>query len=331
MKHIHLFFLGALLICSSCSTENPFEPEEVKLLVSIEGVEKSRVNLDGNGFDDGDQFAFFFEKREPVTSSMSLYGYNTSTGWGYINDPIYWDDQEERDDLYRYFCAVAPIEHYTVSNHSFSVKNDQTLDTDYKDSDLLIARVYTNKRLIPIKFYHAFSRVIVKITGSTDINNTNGYFDAADFNGMAVSLNNVKLTGYIDYSTDPIQNNETYNPEVRVNVADVDAAKSITMHSINSNPTANGTTKTVTSTFYAIVPPQIISTPSLLTIKIAINADGTDKTYYFKTTDVKFVKGNATSINLTLNKSDVELSAAEIDISSWKNILAEDYNHIVLE
>jgi len=330
MKHIHLLFLGSLLVCSSCSTENTLEPEEVKLLVSIDGAEKSRVNLDGDKFENNDKFAFFFMKSEPTAEPTSWYKYSSSTGWDYEGQRTYWDDQEEREDLYRYFCATLPFdpEYYEINGNVFTVEDDQTLDTDYKKSDLLIARVYTNKRLIPIKFYHAFSRVIVKITASSNSNNPDGYFDVADFEGMSVTLNNVKLTGNLDYSDEPEKNDITYDPKIGVEATG--NAESVTMYSIDSNPKANGTAKTVTSTFYAIVPPQIISVQPLLTINI--NTDGTDKTYYFKTTDVKFEKGKATTINLTLDKSKVELSAAtNIEISDWKGILAEDGKPIVLE
>jgi len=335
MKHIRLFFLGALAIYCSCSTENSFEPEEVKLLVSIEGIEKSRVNLDGNGFENTDQFTFFFEEDKPISNpSAPLYRYDGSS-WSTSN-PTYWDDQEIKK---RFFCAVSPFEYYTIIDHTFTIEDNQADAANYKKSDLLIARVNTTKRLIPIKFHHVFSRVIVKITGSTDISKDNiqGYFDKDDFKGMTVALNGVKLTGNIDYTAFTVADDDpTYDPDYdpNVEVTAAGTAESVEMYSVADNPAVNSKAKTIISNFYAIVPPQEISGQPLLTIKIKVGE--TYKTYYYKVkSDVtvkNFVQGKQTTINLTLNKSKVELSDGDIEINAWSDdISANDDNPIVLD
>lgn len=340
MKHIRLFFLGALAICCSCSTENSFEPEEVKLIVSIEGTKESRVNLDGDKFVDGDEFTFFFEKDKPISNPAPLYQYDGSI-WSTAN-PTYWDDQEEKT---RQFCAVSPFDEndYVVISgnvHTFTVQADQNAEVNqnkeinYKKSDLLIARVNTSKRLIPIKFHHVFSRVAVNIKATTDPDNINGYFDKDDFKGMTVTLNDVKLTGNINYTNLPTKDDATYNPNVEVTATGT--TESVNMHFKDAKPTVNDISKTVSSTFYAIVPPQPISEQPLLTIRIKVGE--TDKTYYYKVkSDVtvkNFVQGKQTTINLTLDKSKVELSDIDktIQIVGWnEDISVNDNNPIELE
>lgn len=307
-KHIRLFLLASIgmSVCTSCDTDNAMvEKEEVLLNVSIAKTTPTRVNMDGDGFEDGDQFGFFFLQDKP-TAVTSTYTYNSSK-WTY-STPTYWDDYAR--DVERYFCAVMPWNGYVINtsdpyDHTFSVQKSQETDDNYKASDLLIARVKTNERLIPIEFNHAFARAIVNITSYIDLNG-----------GITISMNNTATKATLAYVNEPFS---------VVGIASTSVPDDIVMHPVKVDGKE--------ATFIAIVPPQDITATKLLTTTITVN--NVAKAYYFTlASDVtaEFKQGNETTINVTLNKTDVELSDVEnaIKIAPWGTIDLKDDNPIKL-
>lgn len=303
-KHIRLILLATIgmFVSTSCGTDNAsVEREEVQINVSIAGTTPTRVNIDGDGFDDGDKFGFFFLQDKPGKLTAT-YTYNNSK-WTYSN-PTYWDNYVR--DVEKYFCAVMPWDgRYNTTDHTFSVNTSQKAADDYKASDLLIARVKTNERLIPIAFNHAFARAIVKITSYVDLDG-----------GISVSMNGVATKATLTYVNDPF---------AVVGISGVAEVKDIVMHPLK--------VEGKNATFIAIVPPQNITATKLLTTTITV--DGVAKAYYFTLgSDVTatFEQGKETTINVTLNKTSIELSDVEkaIKVEPWGTITLEDNDPIEL-
>lgn len=331
--HINLLFaLSALLAMSftSCSRDDSGEtptPQEVELLVTLEGEPETKVNLAGSAFENGDQFRFFFNSAVPTAGADANTGGDTDvkiTGYTYRSAtkvwetllPIYWDDHLARE---RDFCAVSPFDLYTVSGHRFSVNADQSANvSNYKSSDLLVARVKTDARRIPLEFHHALSRVIVDVTASTDDTKPEGWFAPTALAGLKATLNDVQTGAEITYHALTLNNTDP-----AISSTAVGSQADVKMYCTKA-PLYEEAKKTITATFLAILPPQTFGAgTTLVTFDLGTGTD--KKTYYFSVPAGKtatFSQGNATRISVRLTKSKVELAGGseDIKITPWGEI-----------
>lgn len=327
---------------AGCQSDDHIHPQEVQLHVLLEGeVPETRVNVAGTAFLADDKFRFFFNSDRPTglysdspsTSGSDAdlkitdYNYVSANNWA-TTHPIYWDDHEIIAD--RNFCGIMPFdENYNTSDHTFAIRTDQTIVesniSHYQKSDLLLARTETNARLIPLKFWHILSRVIVNITASADTG-VDGYFILTELEGMQVELIDIEPVAKIAY-TIPIVPGEDYDPNVTVTAQ---GTKSLINMHCSKTPAEKD--KKITATYVSVVPPQVITSGNRA-LRITMNVEGTKKQYYFKhDSNIDFVQSKQTIINIDLYKNKVKLSdvADEVDIQPWGTIKAKDNDPIKL-
>lgn len=343
--YIPLLIISIVWLTTSCQKETlPVNaPEELQLQVMMAGEQPgTRVAVDEPKFDPDDEFRFFFNESMPTADAAGTntgqgvddnyikvadYTYTNSNKWT-TTTPIYWDDQKTITN--RKFCGIMPFSsNYTVASHSFTVATDQSVKTGYQASDLMIARTITAKRLIPLNFWHALSRVVVNVTVHTtkDIDVDPDHFAENALEGMTVDIYNVYPIATIDYSTNPDTDSAIKDPKIAVAADNTSMRKNVTMYhypltdKIESNK--------VTSSHIAIIPPQTITKEDGTTALVITLTDGpTEKKYYFKHTDnITFEQHKKTVINVTLSKLKVE---GTITVEPWGTIEADGSGPIVL-
>lgn len=327
--------LFLLLVTTACSSDGPGEEpekpieiqkEEVEFTISLNGLEITKAGVDGTNFLAGDQFKLFFNSTKPPfdesgrEDSIRIYTLNSSGNWN-TTTPMYWDDQFAR---YRDICAITLYDSYgdlykktNTDTDYFSVKTDQTGKEDYLASDLLISRTTTDKRLIPLPFYHVMSRILVNI-GAPTKENPEGWFTVQDFTGLTATLTNMYPKAAIKYGVDPT---ETKSDITVTTVEESESTGNILMYPLNNIPEERN--DSVFCSFVAIIPPRatLEQGQTLLSIKI-VKEDDKGNTYLFKPGILgrNFSKqGYQTTINVSLKKTDViaEIVETDIEIVPW--------------
>lgn len=337
--------LGCLAFaCGKGEGEPADNRQAVEIVVSVDGQTLSRVTTSGNLFEDDDKFRFFFNAEAPTTDSPSTtggdavrkitdYTYDSET-WT-PTEPIYWNDHEIITA--RNFCAVMPFGNYSVGadldSHKFTVQANQSLSdsTGYKKSDLLMARVSTGKRLIPLRFYHMMAKVVVVVKASTKETDA-AAFSANAFDDMTVSLNEVCITGKVAFDA-LTSDHPDYDPAISVSGDTGTTAGDVKMLELTEAVNENDE---LTMKFAALIPPQTVAQGDLLLTFANVESEK-KKTYYMKVTTsegVTFLQGKSTIITVTLGKSDVEIAVVEdnIRIAGWDviNASSNDNDPIVL-
>lgn len=335
-EYIYILFIPFALLLNlgfvSCEAQDSSEQEEVKLQIMLGDTEtQTRVTVVGEDFTDEDKFQFFFDSAIPSDGSgvkTAEYTFDKDADtWSPLPNPIYWDNQTVVE---RSFCAFLP---YNATNnlnnataYSFSVGTDQSTENQYQASDLLIARVKTAQRLIPLKFWHVLSKVVVNVTASTDAKEPDS-FGATDLNGMVVELTGILPDATVTYGILTLDDKDNeYNPAVT-------AVATGTATNIKMLCTADPEDKSnvITGTYTAVIPPQNI-TSGIKSIIITLTS-GTKKTYHFKhKAAINFEQGKQLTIDVVLKKSQVEISDVDGDVTiePWGAIAAKDDTPIVL-
>lgn len=314
--YLHATILFAL-IGSSCSSDNDTaELKYIELDVSIQNETATRVNMDGDAFEENDQFRIYFYSYCPIPTAgsekiISVYQYNgTTEGWGVSTGetPIYWDDRNQA--IVRNFCAIMPYDDYDVSGQTYAVQTNQTTQAAYKKSDLLIACTRTAQRLVPVAFKHAYSRLIVKF------DDPESSFGTLQYN--TITLKEVKTTGAMIYTEKT--NDVDGKDEITVAASAQGSNNSVQMHKADDagNPY-----------FTAILPPQTIAEGTAV-FEITVTEDSKAKTYNYKVDvdDLILNQGEQITLTLTLKKSGIEFN--NITIAPWGTINLEDDKPIEL-
>ncbi|MDL2251398.1 fimbrillin family protein [Odoribacter sp. OttesenSCG-928-J03] len=338
MKRLYKYILSVILLSltfTGCHnnelTDASSKQEQVQLLVSVSGV-KSKVNVAGNAFENKDRFKFFFNLDKPdngpasegiADSSPKRTEYTYNSGKWTPLAPIYWDNYQM---VNRDFCAIVmfcdqandySLGNYNLENHQFSVEWNQANQDNYREayfynkSDLMMARVATSERLIPVVFSHIMSRVTVAVTATTDTTNK-GYFIPNDIKSMKVLINGVQATGQLTYNTPS-------STDPAIAVSGMGTSGNITMFCA-TKPTYSVAKQTITATYYAIFPPQVYNTLSnpLLTL-VVTDSENTEKQYYLTVdNNLTFQQGKNLSINVTLTKNGVKIKEdVSIESGDW--------------
>lgn len=330
--------LTMVVTIAGCNPDEQLDREEVKLDVMM-GEEKvqTRISESGDKFTEGDRFQFFFGTATPSDIAEKQTKYTYSSGVWIPDEPIYWDDREVGETNPKEFCAFLPYNKDNVveneNKYSFSISPDQSVKSvdgqpvNYQASDLLIARVKTTRRLIPIHFWHVLSKVRVNVTADTDANNSD-CFGENDLTGMVVKLVGIEPDATIAYNALVEDNNSSpkYNPAVEATASGTSG--NITMLCTKA-PANDKETRKITASYTAIIPPQTITANSRLITFTLTNGKPTptEKTYHFKrTTDINFLQGKQTTINVKLYKNKVEISTTEdeIKVASWGEIKTDE-------
>ena len=253
--------------------------------------------LHTTGFVNGDLINVYSYNDGKLLSSGQYKATGTSNGLEKV-EPIYWSAQGTADILGLYPSSVTP------SSTNFTVKYNQTANTDYKSSDLMVAlNTNQSKASNPqqsLSFNHKLARVKVVVT-------------CAD--GFTATIKEIRMMNVF----------RTVNINPQTGTVDADGLSNVG----NVIMQDGGTTTRMTAV--ALVPPQTIDQDNKF-IEID-TSEGTAKynpvikyndTQTYTITELKLESGKSYTINLSLKKSKVRIG---VTIVSWsedseENLLA---------
>lgn len=109
--------------------------------------------------------------------------------------PVYWLDQTTKADFYCYYPFASAVN--DVSAYSFAVQTDQSIEANYKASDLLWGKcdaVSPTAEPVQITVRHSMSNIIIKLQAG------DGY-TAADMERATVTVLGVKVNATVNLAT----------------------------------------------------------------------------------------------------------------------------------
>lgn len=282
MKKVLFFvaFAAALVSCKIEGTE--VETPKMQISLSMEIGTKATDTY----FEQGDVVGIYV-----VNYNGSTAGTLASSGNHYDNvkhtlgekwnaeTPMYWDDKETHADFYCYYPYGTPTD---VNSYSFSVKADQSSETDYKASDFIWGKatdIAPTENTIQIGTSHLMSNALIYVKPGSGF--TAEKFAAAD---------------------------------IRVNVCNVMTGAGINL--ADGTVTASGQTTDLTpfkenDHYRAIIVPQTV--PSSADSLIRVTIDGVA---YNLVKSFTFVSGEQHKFTVVVNKTS---SGINVGISDWKS------------
>ncbi|MBO7561289.1 MAG: fimbrillin family protein [Bacteroidales bacterium] len=191
-SHFFLIALSALTLSACSHLDNPVE-ESVPIALSYSTVQitgtKAAQNLNDGTFASGETVKVMVSK----TGEGNWAGYDFTTGESGTmiapNPGPYYPAGSTNIDISAYYPSSAGT--------SFTVKSDQTADSDYKASDLMFASVTDQaKQTSPVElvFSHKLVKINVNITAGSGIESITG-----------VSILNVKPTVSFNQTTGAVE------------------------------------------------------------------------------------------------------------------------------
>ncbi len=297
-KHL-ILAVCALLTFGACSggggSDDPVDPTpptpnqpskpEAKLPINISTTMLSRAT--DTNFEPGDNIGLFVVNHNADGSATALktsgnhvdnmkYTYNGT--WTPATQ-TYWSDNKTHADFYLYYPYTASIGN--VEAMEWTVKDDQSSETNYKAGDLLIGKttdVAPTENAVKIDAKHVMSQM--KITVAPGNGFTAETLGAAK---VSVKVNGLKKQGTVNLAT--------------------------------AAATAKGDAATITpmkedGSYKALVMPQVVGKGNLITV----NVDGRD--YNLATTeDINFEAGKSLKFNVTVSKTS---NGVNVNITKWE-------------
>ena len=213
MKHKALY---GIILCSlpgfmSCSGKGdeptpqpvPTPPAEEKMQISISPSIKEARATD-YGFEPGDATGLFvvnYSGNTPgVLAASGNYVDNMRfkyNGAWTADNPIFWADDKTHSDFYLYYPYTATVG--SVEAYPFTVKADQSTETAYKASDLMVGRALnvapsSSATVIPVN--HMMSRIVVTLEAG------NGFTQESIADAeVAVRINGIKCNSTVNLAT----------------------------------------------------------------------------------------------------------------------------------
>ena len=291
MKNLMAYLILPIAITiTSCSSggndteEEPITPptkKEIKISTNVSGITRAT----DTGFDTNDKCGLYVVNRGVDNSSSALkatgnhvdnmrFTYNST--WT-PDTPIYWMDNTTHADFYLYFPYQSGIS--DVNAMSFSVKTDQSSESAYKASELLIGSVKDvapTESAVVINAKHVLSQMIVNVAAGNGF--TTESLAAAN---VGVTINGTKVSATVDIAT---------------------SAVSATGDAQSIKPwNTDGAWK-------ALVIPQSVEETNLITV----NVDGKD--YNLKKA-FTFVSGKSHKFTVTVSKTN---NGINVNIDGWE-------------
>lgn len=282
-----IVLLVAITSCSSDATEEkPVTPpavtkKEIKISTNVSGITKAT----DTGFDANDKCGLYVVNRGSGNSSNTLQSTGnhvdnmrfTYNGTWTPDTPIYWGDNTTHADFYLYFPYQSGIG--DVNAMPFSVKTDQSSESAYKASELLIGSikdVAPTEAAVIINAKHVLSRMVVNVAAGNGF--TTESLAAAN---VGVTINGIKVSATVDLAT---------------------SAVSATGDAQSIKPwNTDGAWK-------ALVIPQSVEETNLITV----NVDGKD--YNLKKA-FTFVSGKSHKFTVTVSKTS---NGINVNIDGWE-------------
>ena len=289
IKYLMAYLILPITI-TSCSSEvnetgeNPVTPptkREIKISTNVSGITRAT----DTGFDTNDKCGLYVVNRGIDNSSSALKATGnhvdnmrfTYSGTWTPDTPIYWMDNTTHADFYLYFPYQSGIS--DVNAMSFSVKTDQSSESAYKASELLIGSVKDmapTESAVVINAKHVLSQMIVNVAAGNGF--TTESLAAAN---IGVTINGTKVSATVDISSSTV---------------------SATGDAQSIKPwNTNGAWK-------ALVIPQSIEETNLITV----NVDGKD---YDLKKAFTFVGGKSHKFTVTVSKTS---NGINVNIDGWE-------------
>ena len=289
IKYLMAYLILPITI-TSCSSEvnetgeNPVTPptkREIKISTNVSGITRAT----DTGFDTNDKCGLYVVNRGIDNSSSALKATGnhvdnmrfTYSGTWTPDTPIYWMDNTTHADFYLYFPYQSGIS--DVNAMSFSVKTDQSSESAYKASELLIGSVKDmapTESAVVINAKHVLSQMIVNVAAGNGF--TTESLAAAN---IGVTINGTKVSATVDISSSTV---------------------SATGDAQSIKPwNTNGAWK-------ALVIPQTVNDGNLITV----NVDGKD--YNLKKA-FTFVGGKSHKFTVTVSKTS---NGINVNIDGWE-------------
>ena len=291
IKYLMAYLILPITI-SSCSSggnepeEKPVTPpevtkKEIKISTNVSGITKAT----DTGFDSNDKCGLYVVNRGSDNASNALNASGnhvdnmrfTYNGTWTPDTPIYWKDNTTHADFYLYYPYQSGIT--DVNAMPFSVKTDQSSESAYKASELLIGStkdVAPTESAVVINAKHVLSQMIVNVAAGNGF--TTESLAAAN---VGVTINGTKVAATVDIATSAVS-------------AQGDA------QSIKPWNT-DGSWK-------ALVIPQSVEETNLITV----NVDGKD--YNLKKA-FTFVSGKSHKFTVTVSKTS---NGINVNIDGWE-------------
>lgn len=169
MKGLVLYAVTALFL-SSCgkAEDNPKDPDsDVKIPISLNVTQQ--VFVTGNSFDSNDEIGLFVVNNPG--NELKLSGnqvdnmkYTFSNGKWLSETTVYWKDKETPADFYCY--SPYNYEVSSIEKYPFSIKTDQSSETNFKSSDFLWGKktgVTPTDSEVAIMAQHLMSKLVVSL------------------------------------------------------------------------------------------------------------------------------------------------------------------------
>ena len=280
----------AITSCSSGGNETEEIPpvthpvvtkKEIKISTNVSGITKAT----DTGFDTNDKCGLYVVNRGSDNASNTLKATGnhvdnmrfTYSGTWTPDTPIYWMDNTTHADFYLYFPYQSGIS--DVNAMSFCVKTDQSSESAYKASELLIGSVKDvapTESAVVINAKHVLSQMVVNVAAGNGF--TTESLAAAN---VGVTINGTKVSATVDIAT---------------------SAVSATGDAQSIKPwNTDGAWK-------ALVIPQSVGETNLITV----NVDGKD--YNLKKA-FTFVSGKSHKFTVTVSKTS---NGINVNIDGWE-------------
>ena len=289
MKNLMAYLILPIAITSGSSGGNDTEEEpitpptkkEIKISTNVSGITRATHT----GLDTNDKCGLYVVNRGVDNSSSALkatgnhvdnmrFTYNST--WT-PDTPIYWMDNTTHADFYLYFPYQSGIS--DVNAMSFCVKTDQSSESAYKASELLIGSVKDvapTESAVVINAKHVLSQMIVNVAAGNGF--TTESLTAAN---VGVTINGTKVSATVDIAS---------------------SAVSATGDAQSIKPwNTDGAWK-------ALVIPQSVEETNLITV----NVDGKD--YNLKKA-FTFVSGKSHKFTVTVSKTS---NGINVNIDGWE-------------
>lgn len=198
-KNVYLLpcLLMVLVMVTACNDiTEPVAPMQEHVSF-ISAISKSRAS--DTQFDTGDAISVF------ATTSLSgqlnsTNNYADNRMYSYLNTKFIAQNQGieiPEDGAKLYYHAIYPYTEAASSRFTFKVLENQSAEISYTNSDLMTAFTEspTGELLVPLKFTHRLSKVVVKIVEGVDLPSGNIALALTNVQGMVeINLNTQTFT-----------------------------------------------------------------------------------------------------------------------------------------
>jgi len=195
------------------------------------------------------------------------------------DEAVYWGNTQATITAYHPYNSA-----WTGTSHAFSVSTDQSIEANYRNSDLLWATKTGTKsdETVALTFAHKLAKINVSLTSE----------DITDLSGATISICGTNIATNFNPSTG----------ELSATTADVQEIKA-------------GVTTDNAKTASAIIIPQTIENGTKL-----IKVQHSNKSFFYTLKDTKaFEAGKSYNYSLKVKEGLVELTLLSNNITDWTN------------